>query len=69
MTNENVREENLNKVIGGQDANTNMPGITCPQCKKFIPTLIRLINTPSSVICPHCHLKINYDKAPIKAEQ
>lgn len=52
-----LTEEELNTVSGG--ASSQIPGISCPQCGKFIPTTITELLTQGHLRCPYCLLKLN----------
>ncbi len=52
-----LTEEELNPVSGG--ASSQIPGISCPQCGKFIPTTITELLTQGHLRCPYCLLKLN----------
>ena len=48
----------LENVAGGTTAN-RPSGMPCPQCKGFIPISMQQIIMESSVVCPHCGLRLN----------
>ena len=52
-----LTEEELKAVSGGTSSKT--PGISCPQCGKFIPTTITELLTQGHLRCPYCLLKLN----------
>ena len=39
-----------------------VPGMTCPQCGKFIPTTITELLTSGHLRCSYCLLKLNIDR-------
>lgn len=52
-----LTEEELNAVSGG--ASSQIPGINCPNCGKFIPTTITDLLIQSHIRCPYCLLVLN----------
>ncbi len=53
----------LDVISGGATGSSQQtPGMKCPQCGEFIPTTIMQIITASSLVCPHCHLRLNIDR-------
>ncbi|MBS6439540.1 MAG: hypothetical protein KH365_02455 [Clostridiales bacterium] len=52
-----LTEEELKAVSGG--TSSQIPGITCPNCGKFIPTTITDLLTQSRLRCPYCLLVLN----------
>ena len=37
-------------------------GMPCPQCGGFIPVSMQQIITDSSILCPHCGLRLNINQ-------
>lgn len=37
-------------------------GMPCPQCSGFIPVTMQQIIIDSSIICPHCGLRLNINQ-------
>ena len=37
-------------------------GMPCPQCNGFIPVSMQQIITDSSILCPHCGLRLNINQ-------
>ena len=55
-----LTEEELNAVSGGKS--TQIPGISCPRCGKFIPTTITELMTQGRLRCPYCLSILNIDR-------
>ena len=55
-----TQDTELNPVDLENVATANRPsGMPCPQCKGFIPISMQQIIMESSVVCPHCGLRLN----------
>ena len=52
-----LTEEELSAVSGGKSS--QVPGINCPCCGKFIPTTITELLTQGYLRCPYCLLVLN----------
>ena len=57
-----LTEEELNTVSGG--ASSQIPGISCPQCGKFIPTTITELLTQGHLRCPYCLFTLKLHRNP-----
>ena len=55
-----LTEEELSAVSGGKSS--QVPGISCPRCGKFIPTTITEILTQGRLRCPYCLLVLNINQ-------
>lgn len=55
-----LTEEELKAVSGGKS--TQVPGINCPCCGKFIPTTITELMTQGHLRCPYCLSILNIDR-------
>lgn len=55
-----LTEEELSAVSGGKSS--QVPGINCPCCGKFIPTTITELLTQGYLRCPYCLLVLNINK-------
>lgn len=55
-----LTEEELNAVSGGKSS--QVPGMNCPRCGKFIPTTITEILTQGHLRCPYCLFKLNINR-------
>ena len=55
-----LTEEELSAVSGGKSS--QVPGINCPCCGKFIPTTITELLTLGHLRCPYCLMKLKIDR-------
>lgn len=55
-----LTDKDLETVSGG--TSTQMPGISCPRCGKFIPTTITELMTQGRLRCPYCLSILNIDR-------
>lgn len=55
-----LTDKDLEKVSGG--TSTQIPGISCPRCGKFIPTTITELLTQGRLRCPYCLLVLNINQ-------
>ncbi len=55
-----LTEEELKAVSGGKSS--QVPGISCPCCGKFIPTTITELMTQGHLRCPYCLSILNIDR-------
>ncbi len=47
-----LTEKELENISGG--ASSQIPGLACPYCGKFIPTTITELLTQGHLRCPYC---------------
>ena len=59
-TKEYILTEELKAVSGGKSS--QVPGINCPCCGKFIPITITELLTQRHFRCPYCLLKLNINQ-------
>lgn len=55
-----LTDKDLEKVSGG--TSTQIPGISCPRCGKFIPTTITDLLVQPRIRCPYCLLVLNINQ-------
>ena len=55
-----LTEEELKAVSGGKSS--QVPGINCPRCGKFIPTTITDLLVQPRIRCPYCLLVLNINQ-------
>lgn len=55
-----LTDKDLEKVSGG--TSTQIPGISCPCCGKFIPITITELMTQGRLRCPYCLLVLNINQ-------
>ncbi len=54
-----LTDEEIESVCGG--TSSRIPGMTCPNCGKFIPTSIMELCVQKRLRCPYCLLVMNID--------
>lgn len=55
-----LTDKDLEKVSGG--TSTQIPGINCPCCGKFIPITITDLLVQPRIRCPYCLSILNIDR-------
>lgn len=46
--------------------NQRQPGLSCPQCQRFIPTSITELLSARGLCCPHCGLELTINRQESK---
>ena len=60
-----LTDEEIESVCGG--TSSRIPGMTCPNCGKFIPTSIMELCVQKRRRCPFCLLVMNIDSKNLNA--